>query len=170
MQLAAINVRHALGTKKPNQVAPASIRQATEFGEKVMADVFWVKINETEFPILSIIDSATKYQVAALVRSERGDDYVAALERCWIRHFGVPRTLVTDEGRGWLGDEFNSWTSSHGVLQEVAPGEGHQKLALVERRHQVLRKAIDRGLLGRHGSERRHRHQTYKPFATSCPR
>ena len=50
---------------------------------------------------------------------------------------------MTDEGRGWLGDDFNRWTTDHCVLHEVAPGEAHNKLSLVERRHQVLRKAIE---------------------------
>jgi len=34
-------------------------------------------------------------------------------------------------------------TSTHGILHEVDPGEAHQKLALVERRHQILRKGIE---------------------------
>ena len=46
--------------KKPNQVAPASIKQTTEFGEKIMADVFWVKPGNVKYPVLSIADAATK--------------------------------------------------------------------------------------------------------------
>ena len=71
--------------KKPNQVAPASIKQVTEFGEKLLADVFWVKPGNVKYPVLSIVDAATKYQTAAVIHAEKGDDYIAAIERCWVQ-------------------------------------------------------------------------------------
>ncbi len=114
-----------------------------EFGESVQADVFWVRVGTKKFPILSVIDQATKFQAAALLHGERGSDLVAALERCWIRHFEVPQKLITDEGRGWVGSEMEEWTNFNSVEHEVAPGEAHNRLALVERRHAVLRKAIE---------------------------
>ena len=57
--------------KKPNQVAPASIKQVTEFGEKILADVFWVKPGNVTYPVLSSVDSATKYQTAAVIHMLR---------------------------------------------------------------------------------------------------
>ena len=129
--------------KKPNQVAPASTKQVKEFGEVLQADVFWIRSGSKKFPILSVIDMATKYQVAALVHGEKGEDLLHALERAWVRHFGLPRKLVTDEGRGWVGSVLEEWTNFHGIEHEVAPGEAHSRLALVERRHSVLRKAIE---------------------------
>ena len=35
------------------------------------------------------------------------------------------------------------WTSNHNVNHTIAPGEAHTRLSLVERRHAVLRKAIE---------------------------
>ena len=49
--------------KKPNQVAPASVPQAKDFGDRVIADVFWLKTDHKKVPVLSIIDQATKYQL-----------------------------------------------------------------------------------------------------------
>ena len=90
-----------------------------------------------------MVDTATKYQVASLLKSERGPDLIKGLERCWIKHFGIPTKLVTDEGRGWCGTEFSEWTTDFGVQHEVAPGEAHTRLSAVERRHSVLRKAAE---------------------------
>ena len=130
--------------KKPNSPSPATLRQrATELGECVQADVLWLKIGPNKFPILSVVDTATKYQVASLLKSERGPDLIKGLERCWIKHFGIPTKLVTDEGRGWCGTEFSEWTTEFGVQHEVAPGEAHTRLSAVERRHSVLRKAAE---------------------------
>ena len=66
-----------------------------------------------------------------------------ALEKMWLRHFGPPKILVTDEGRSWLGASMETWTTSWGIDHQLAPGEAHERLALVERRHAVLRKAIE---------------------------
>ena len=38
---------------------------------------------------------------------------------------------------------WRAWTTSWGIDHQVAPGEAHERLALVERRHAVLRKAIE---------------------------
>lgn len=61
--------------KKPNQVAPASTKQIKEFGEVLQADVFWIRSGSAKFPILSVVDMATKYQVAALVHGEKEKTY-----------------------------------------------------------------------------------------------
>ena len=130
--------------KKPNNPSPATLRQrATELGECVQADVLWLKIGDNKFLVLSVVDTATIYQVASFLKSERGPDLIKGLERCWIKHFGIPTKLVTDEGRGWCGTEFSEWTTDFGVQHEVAPGETYTRLSAVERRHSVLRKAAE---------------------------
>ena len=42
-----------------------------------------------------------------------------------------------------VGDQMEQWTNFNSVEHDVAPGEAHSRLALVERRHSVLRKAIE---------------------------
>ena len=83
-------------------------------------------------------------------------DFIQLIPRGMIRHFGVPQQLHTDEGRGWLGEPFQNWTNDKMIEHLVAPGEAHERLGLVERRHSVLRKAIevylhDLGLSGTSG-------------------
>ena len=129
--------------KKPNQVAPASISVSREFNDQVQADVFYVKVDSSKIAVMSVVDSATKYTAAVVVHKEDSEEYIRALERCWVKHFGVPSQLVTDEGRPWLSAKFEDWTSRCGVGHQVAPGEAHERLSIVERRHAVLRKAIE---------------------------
>ena len=127
---------------RPNQPAPASLSvKAKRFNEVLQADVLWVKLGSTKHPILSVIDEATRFQAAIAVKGERSEHLINALERGWVRHFGLPTQLHTDEGRGWLSEIMSQWTSDHDITHTVAPGEAHTRLALVERRHAVLRKA-----------------------------
>ena len=128
---------------KPNAPSPAQVSTSTVFNETLQADVFWIKLGEKKFPILSMVDVATKFQAASVIYGERTQDFLHALERGWIRHFGCPQVLVTDEGRGWASDEMLNWTSSMNLKHVMAPGEAHTRLSLVERRHAVLRKAIE---------------------------
>ena len=142
--------------KKPNQVAPSSMPQPKSFNDTIQADVFYLKPGDRKFSILSIVDVGTKFMAASLVLEETSESYSKALEKVWLRHFGPPRVLVTDEGRPWLGGTFETWTSAVGIDHQVAPGEAHERLALVERRHAVLRRACevylsDRKLTDAHG-------------------
>ena len=142
--------------KRPNQPAPAASSMVKEFNQKLQADVMWIKVPMTldrgevgeekhlkKVAILSMLDSATKYQAACVVPSEQAADLVKGIERHWVAHFGPPHCLLTDEGRGWASADLQAWAQALGVLHEVAPGEAHTRLSLVERRHAVLRKAIE---------------------------
>ena len=129
--------------RKPNQVAPASTKVISRFNQSIQADVMWIKSAQNKFPILSIVDEGTRFQVAVLINTEKADEYITALERHWIAPFGIPQRLITDEGRGWLNDSFGEWTDAQSIQHLVAAGEAHEQLALVERRHAVLRKAVE---------------------------
>ena len=143
--------------KKPNQPAPSAMPTVEHFNQQVQADVFWIKPDDhPKMPVLSIVDAATKYQSATLIPNEQSQALITAFERSWLAHFGPPECLVTDEGRGWLSEPMSEWTDSHSIRHQIAPGEAHERLALVERRHAVLRKSIeiymqDRQLTGSEG-------------------
>ena len=129
--------------KRPNQTSPATLAKCDRFNQRLQADVFWLKLDDVKYPVLSCVDSATKYQSATLIPNEQTPALIAGLERCWLAHFGAPETLVTDEGRGWLSEHFLNWSDELSIQHDVAPGEAHTRLSLVERRHAVLRRAIE---------------------------
>ena len=89
--------------KKPQQAAPAAMPTTDKFNDAVQADVLWVHRGSTKYAIMSMVDTATRYTAAALLRSEASEEYIKAVERMWIAHFGAPNKLVTDSGRPWLG-------------------------------------------------------------------
>ena len=129
--------------RKQNQPVPANLSDVERFNQKVQSDIFWIKDGKVKYPILSNIDMATKYQTATLLRQEKTDNFITDFERSWIAPLGPPATLVTDEGRGWLSDQMGEWTDAYSIFHEIAPGEAHTRLNLVERRHAVLRKNLE---------------------------
>ena len=117
--------------------------QTATFNQILQADVFWIRMGKDKFPILRVVDMATRYTSAYLLRNEQSEEYIKALERCWLSTFGPPQRLITDEGRPWLSRIFEEWSAAHGIFHEIAPGEAHERLAVVERRHALLRKAVE---------------------------
>ena len=105
---------------KPNSPSPAQASTFTTFHEILQAYVLWIKLGEKKIPILSMVDVATKFQAASVIYGERTQDFLHALERGWLRHFGCPQVLVTDEGRGWAlmrcSIGLRAWTSNIGWL------------------------------------------------------
>ena len=116
--------------KRPAQAAPAAMPKAKDFNALVQADVFWLRRGSTKFPILSLVDSATRHTAAILLKNEQSEHYIRAVEKAWIAVFGPPVVLMTDEGRPWLGRAMDEWTTAHNIEHEVAPGEAHERLAL----------------------------------------
>lgn len=106
--------------------------QPRSFNEVLHADVFYLKPADRKYSVLSIIDVGAKFMAACLVLEETSKSYVKALEKCWIRHYGP-----------WLGGFFESWSSALGIDHQVAPGEAHEGLVLVDRRHAVIRRACE---------------------------
>ena len=83
--------------KKPDSVPPAVLNDVKEFNHVLQADVMWVKVNDRKFPILSLLDQATRYQAAGVLHGERSEHFLSVLERHWVRHFGylwMPQDLA----------------------------------------------------------------------------
>ena len=79
---------------------------AKYFNEVVAVDI--KEING--YKVLHMIDHATRYSAAAILRSKEAEEVVSAVFRFWIAYFGAPKTWLSDNGR-----EFNN-----SVLREVA--------------------------------------------------
>ena len=73
---------------------------------------------------------------------QKNKEFVKGLERTWVRHFGTAKYLRVDAAiKGWESRAVRDWCSDHGVILEIAPG--HNWLGVVERRHQVVRRALE---------------------------
>ena len=54
---------------------------ASTFNQVVQADVMWFKILDKKYPVLHVIDVATKYQAACVVHGGQSQDLQKALQR-----------------------------------------------------------------------------------------
>ena len=116
---------------------------AKHFNDRLQMDVFYIKADAGKTPVLHMVDTATRFGAARVLEHEQGADVVQALDRGWFRPYGPPRQLQCDEARCFCGQEVTTFLERHGTVVDVAPGEAHTRLGIVERRHMVLRSAIE---------------------------
>ena len=101
---------------------------------------------------MTIIDHATRYCAVRILRSEKAEEFTKGLERAWFKHFGLPKVLRIDEAKGWSSKHVREWAASRGIEIEVQPAESHSWLSVVERKYQVVRRALElyQDDIGRH--------------------
>ena len=111
----------------------------------------WLKLKRDDttrpVPILVISDCTTRLAAARLIASETTNDFIQVLERAWIRHFGIMNALQVDEHRAWCSEQMRQWASENNCELMISPGQAHERLSILERRHQVVRRAVELFLL-----------------------
>ena len=157
--------------KPPFQNPPASSLKCTEFNDRILVDSHWIQCEDSIIKraepapgtpahkrreknkaekafsgrqcVLTIIDHATRFCSVRILKPERADEFTKGLERAWIKHFGLPRLLRIDEAKGWASKHVREWAASRGIELEVQPAENHPWLSVVERKRQVVRRALE---------------------------
>ena len=119
----------------PVQVPKTTLRTTYRFNERLLSDTIWLQVLDKTTPVLTMLDAATRYVAARVLRKETSAEFLLAVERGWIKVFGPPHTLFVDSHRAWGSNEI--------IELVVSPGEAHERLAQLERRHQVLRRAVE---------------------------
>ena len=157
--------------KPPKGSPPASGLKCTEFNDRILVDSHWIACEDSmikeKIPapgtpaarrkekdkkerrptgrqcVLTIIDHATRYCSIYILRSEKAEAFTKGLERAWLKHFGVPKILRIDEAKGRSSAHVREWAAQRGITLEVQPAENHTWLGVVERKHQVVRRALE---------------------------
>ncbi|CAE7647792.1 GIP [Symbiodinium sp. CCMP2592] len=124
-------------------VPPAAGLMARNFGDRLLADSAWIDIEGGRRCVLTVMDQATRYVAVRLLESETATEFIKGIERSWIKQFGVPKMLRIDEAKGWSSKALREWSSTNNITLEIAPAECHNWLGAVERKHQVVRRALE---------------------------
>ncbi len=105
-------------------------------------DVFYVQLETGKAAVLHLVDVATSFGAARILTAENCEQIAQALERAWFRPYGNPHMIQCDEARPYCSEEVKLYLERRGIKLQVAPGEAHTRLGIIERRHMVLRTAV----------------------------
>ena len=127
----------------PAQSARSALRTSYKFNERLLSDTIWLQVTGRPTPVVTMLDAASKFLAARVVKKETSGDFLQALQRGWIRTFGPPQAIHVDSHRAWGSEEVRDFATEHDIQLVISPGEAHNRLASLERRHHVLRKSVE---------------------------
>ena len=129
--------------QRPGGVPPAAGLTSKEFNDRIVVDLAWIAVEGGRRCVLTIQDQATRYIAVRILKNEKAEDLIKGVERAWIKQFGTPKYLRTDEAKGWASKALREWTAERNIALEIAPAESHNWLGAVERKRQVVRRALE---------------------------
>ncbi|CAE7350990.1 GIP [Symbiodinium sp. KB8] len=129
----------------PQQPPPATIvARATQFGDRVEADIFYTRdLRGRSVIVLGVVDAATRLHQAAILPSREPEEAYEALERIWLRPFGLMTQIVVDPDGTFQG-AFEERLRSHGVLVSYCAADAHWQIGQVERQNAFLRTVLEK--------------------------
>ena len=96
----------------PKARRPASLPGPREPGDQVCVDVLDVfDAIGARFSVLHAVDGVTKFQMATLVEHKSSAEVIRFLRERWAPVFGMPRTLVCDQGREFISHELEGFAA-----------------------------------------------------------
>ena len=127
---------------RPPRVSAASLNVA--FNSVVGLDVFHVQgvQDGTQMHVLNMLDWGTLYQVCVPIKDVSARRVRKAYRRYWLRVFGVPDRVVTDQGSEFVGAEMSERIESDGSYHELTPSESPWQNGRTERHGGVVKMMV----------------------------
>jgi hypothetical protein len=122
--------------KRPGRSPMTSTRLSTEFNQTVQFDLLFVE----DYIICHMIDEATRWTSAWLVRSRRASDILSSITRNWIRIFGAPQVFISDKEGAVDSEKGSIFFERWNIQPHLKPKGSHANI--VERHHELLRQQI----------------------------
>ena len=130
-----------LRKKTPDRPSVA-LPRANDFNEILTMDL---KIWKGKY-ILYMIDMFSRYTVATVIPRKKPNEVVDSIFKHWVKYFGVPGCIMTDNGGEFTGEEIRRVTSYLNVYKDTTAAEAPWMNGVNERNHaladNILRQVV----------------------------
>ena len=89
-----------------------------------------------------MIDRTSRWLEACPLTSTDADSIISAFTNSWISRFGVPSTIITDQGTQFTSAMFNAFNELTGAQLKTTTAFHPQTNGLVERVHRTLKASL----------------------------
>ena len=98
---------------------------ASHFNERLQTDLFslW------ERTYIIYVDECIHWALCSPLSSKQSDEWYRVFVQDWIRYFGPPQTLVSDQEGAVIGDLISRTCEAFSIDRDLAGSEGHTKKA-----------------------------------------
>lgn len=112
------------------------------FNHSVIVDIMYLDVPAV--PVLHIVDEATRFQAARLLKDISAETVWDTLRECWIdTYVGPPDVIMHDAGKQFVSAEFSAKARGMAIESRAVPVEAHHSIGMVERHHVPLRRAYE---------------------------
>ena len=115
---------------------------ASHFNEVVAMDIKELK----GVKILHMIDHATRYSVAAILKNKESKEIISVVFRYWISYFGAPKSFLTDNGREFNNQEFRDMSQNMNIVVKTTAAQSPWSNGLNERHNGILGEMVTKTL------------------------
>ena len=92
--------------------------------------------------ILTMIDRKTRWFEAVPIPNITADTVASFLSSTWFSRYGIPSTIITDQGKQFESELFNHLTSGLGIKHLRTSAYHPQTNGLVERAHRTMKASL----------------------------
>eukprot|EP00435_Cladocopium_sp_Y103_P051132 s594_g15.t1 len=122
--------------QRPGPKSVASTRLAETFNKEVQMDLLFYKTHV----VLHCIDSCTRWTSVSLLPNREPSSIIDGFANCWVRLFGPPTCILSDQEGGLITDLVGDWMDRRGI--QVNFRARGQHCGLVERHNEILRRQL----------------------------
>ena len=96
---------------------------------------------------MNIIDEASRFHVALVLKEGdvlgnlTANDYFEAVRMTWFRFARAPAVIRVDSEGAFKSHEFRGWCAARGIEVQMAAGEAHWQIGIVETHIRLLNKS-----------------------------
>ena len=134
--------------KKPPVTSTTTIK-ACQFGDRLQADIVYIRTLTLNVAVLGVIDEFTNYMVAHTLTDRHPPTVLKLFLQIWYHPLGLPHHVTVDPDTAFLG-EMEEWHNRHGIEYDIIPAEEHWRIGKIERRNALMRSLVER-LVDHHG-------------------
>ena len=130
------------GRVRPAAKRPGALPRCLKFNQVIGADLFEFPDSGFDKIVLNVICWGTGYQQACVLTDKRSETVRNAIASLWIKHYGWPHLMVTDQGPEFVGHEFATYVGENGCLQHYIDSQSPWQQGRTERAGDSLKEDI----------------------------
>ncbi|KAF9761111.1 Intracisternal A-particle Pol-related polyprotein [Nosema granulosis] len=92
--------------------------------------------------ILVIIDVFSKWTQIGPLKNVKSKEVIRKLDKEWIKKWGRPRALLSDQGKQFISEELTSYLTNNDIKHIISSTYNPTGNSVVERANQVIENAL----------------------------
>ena len=127
---------------KPAAGRPGALPRCLRFNQVVGVDLVEFPDGGFDKILINAICWGTGYQMACTIPNKQSATVRNAFSTLWIKHYGWPELMVTDQGPEFTGHEFSTYVGENGCLHHFIDSQSPWQQGRTERAGDSLKEDL----------------------------